>query len=393
MTTPLQSIPVTVAARIIRACRHPSSRWRHSKTTKRNHFTTSDTFAHQLWAATLARTKIFAIALAVAFTLLALPMRADEVGNVGAVNISAYGAPPSATKHELSVGLGVQERERIETSAEGSAQIVFKDRSTISVGRNSAVTIDDFVYNGGGGNQSLSMAKGIMRFVGGDVSHGAGAHVRTPTASIGVRGGVAMVRVGGDCGTLVVHQYGVVEVSGGGKSQKLTRAGYGVCAPNGAAVSDPFPVPPATIAAMNAEMASHGGQRGGAKKDLTNEEADLILGNDRPPTVTEALGLDALNVFWAGNALVQSKANAENQANPRDLGPARPPQGGARSGGNGGSVAENAGGSNGGTGGGPTGGTGGGPTGGNPCGGNCGIGLGGGGGNGTGNEGKGVGPR
>jgi hypothetical protein len=400
MTAPLQSIRVTIATVIVRDSCHQFTRRQHSKTTtKYPLLTTSDTFLHHHLAATLARTKIIAFALAAAFTLPTSPLRAEDVGNVGAVNVLAHGTPPGAAKHELSVGLGVQERERIETSAEGSAQIIFRDRSTIAVGRNSVVTIDDFVFNGAGGSQGVSMAKGLMRFVGGDVSHGSGAHVRTPTASIGVRGGMAMIGVRGDCGTLVVHQYGVVEVSGGGKSQALTRAGYGVCAPSGGAVSDPFPVPPETIAAMNAEMASRGAQKGGATKQPTDGEAVLSLGNDRPPTFNEALGLDALNAFWAGNALIQSKANAENQANLRNPGPARPTQGGAGSGGNGGSVAGTAGGPNVGTtgsGGGTAGGSGGGVsggTGGNPCGGNCGVGLGGGGGNGTGNEGLGVGPR
>ncbi|QGM95408.1 FecR domain-containing protein [Methylocystis rosea] len=257
--------------------------------------------------------KKFSAAATTALALVAGPALADNVGNVGAVNQSAHGTPPGAAKRSLSVGLGVQRRERIETSPYGSAQIVFNDTSTMTVGRNSAVTVDDFVYSqGGGGQQGVSMAKGVMRFVGGGVSHEGGTKLRTPTASIGVRGGTALVRVGGSCGTLVVHQYGFIDVGG----QALTRPGYGVCAPSGGPVSEPFLVPPETIAQIVAALESGKGQRGGAKREPTNEEANLALGNDRPPDVVSPPGLDALGPVWFGNAIVQSRANVDNQPTP-----------------------------------------------------------------------------
>lgn len=248
--------------------------------------------------------------------IVASPVMAEKVGSVGAVNHTAHGTPPGASKHPLAVGLGVQKRERIETQGEGSAQVIFNDTSTMTIGRNSSVVVDDFVYNGGGGSQGVTMAKGVMRFVGGGVSHTSGASVRTPTASIGVRGGSAMFRVGGECGTLVVHQIGHTEVVGASNSQLLNRPGYGVCAPSGGPVSEPFKVPPETIAAMLAATASAGNQQGGAKRKPCNAEADLALGQNRAPDIVESPGLDALNPFWAGNALVQSRANVDNQPAP-----------------------------------------------------------------------------
>ncbi|TLG77892.1 FecR domain-containing protein [Methylocystis sp. B8] len=248
------------------------------------------------------------IAAAIAFPESAL---AETVGNVGAVNQTAHGTPPGAARRALSLGLGVQKRERIETSQEGSAQIVFNDTSTMTVGRSSSVTIDDFVYSGGGGRQGVSLAKGVMRFVGGGVSHGSGAQLRTPTASIGVRGGTAMVQVG-PSGTLVVHQYGVTEVGG----QTLTQAGYGAFVSNNGQVSEPFLVPPETIAKMIAALESGKNQHGGAEREPTSEDANLMLGGAPPQNVVSPPGLDALNPFWAGNALVQSQTNVQNQPNP-----------------------------------------------------------------------------
>jgi len=260
--------------------------------------------------------KVSLPALAAALALAAFPAAAERVGNVGAVNVSAHGTPPGAIKRPLSVGLGVEKRERIETAGEGSAQIVFNDSSTMTVGRNSSVVIDDFVYNGSSGSQGVTIAKGALRFVGGGVSHGAGATLKTPTASIGVRGGSVLVRIGGECEALVVHQNGVADIVGPrGDSQTLNRPGFGVCA-RSSGVSEPFRVPAEMIASLNAQMASKIGQSGGAKAKPRNSDANLALGDDRPPSVEPPPGLDALGPVWAGNALAQSRANVENQPAP-----------------------------------------------------------------------------
>ncbi|WP_330084584.1 FecR domain-containing protein [Methylocystis iwaonis] len=262
------------------------------------------------------------LALATIGVFACFPASAEKVGNIGAVNVAAHGTPPGAAKHPLSVGLGVEKRERIETASEGSAQIVFNDTSTMTVGRSSSVVIDDFVYNGASGSQGVSLAKGVMRFVGGGVSHESGATFKTPTASIGLRGGSIMVRLGGECEALIYHQNGVTEVVGvQGNSQILNRPGFGVCA-RSSGVSEPFRVPPEIVAAMNAQLASLKGQSGGAKKKPREEEAELLLGHDRAPSIEPPPGLDALGPVWAGNALVQSSANVENQPFPP---PAPPP--------------------------------------------------------------------
>lgn len=246
----------------------------------------------------------------------AFPARAEKVGAVGAVNQSAQGTPPGASTRALSVGNGIENRERIETSASGSAQIVFNDASTMTVGRSSAVTIDEFVYNGAGGRQGVSLAKGVMRFVGGGVSHEGGTGVRTPTASIGVRGGSMMARVGGQCATLVVHQYGRVTVTGAGNQQILTRSGFGVCVDANGAVSEPYRIPAPVVAEMSRQMQSEGKQTGGVSRPPQNREADLGLGQDWTPNFGPATGLDVVMPQWAGNAVVQSGANAGNQPAP-----------------------------------------------------------------------------
>ncbi|MEK8124244.1 hypothetical protein WOB59_14560 [Methylocystis sp. IM4] len=57
------------------------------------------------------------LSLALAFSTAA---GAERVGNVGAVNPAAFGAPPGAVRRALSLGQGVEKGERIDTAGEGA---------------------------------------------------------------------------------------------------------------------------------------------------------------------------------------------------------------------------------------------------------------------------------
>ncbi len=58
--------------------------------------------------------------------------------------------------------------------------------------------IDKFVYDPatGTGEMVTTLAKGALRFVGGQLSHQGAATVKTPVATIGIRGGTATIAHG-----------------------------------------------------------------------------------------------------------------------------------------------------------------------------------------------------
>ena len=63
----------------------------------------------------------------------------------------------------------------------------------MSIGPNSDLTIDQFVYdpNAGTGKLAISVTRGVMRFVGGKLSKQEDAvTLRSPTTTIAIRGGV-----------------------------------------------------------------------------------------------------------------------------------------------------------------------------------------------------------
>src|ERR1700691_1767327 len=107
---------------------------------------------------------------------------ADTVGTAGPVNTTSSGSAPGTPTRVIEIGAQVVENEKIQTTASGSVQVLFIDKTTLNVGPNSTLVIDRFVYNPATtkGELALSLSKGVMRVVGGVATHSEGATIRTP---------------------------------------------------------------------------------------------------------------------------------------------------------------------------------------------------------------------
>jgi len=254
--------------------------------------------------------KILLPILIAALTAFAGAALAESVGNVGAVNQSAEG-----NGRQLSVGAGVEARERITTNAVGTAQIVFRDKSTMTVGRGSSVTVNKFVYNSqqGVGEQSAKLTKGALRFVGGAVSHTEGAKIETPSGSMAVRGGMAYICLNCPQGAVFAALAGEVTLSNGGSTVTIPPGEMVTVLPDGT-FSTPTPIPLDLLETLDSRFASGGGQDGGASNPPTENGAAQQLGDARMPDGTPWQGLGDIGAFWGGNAIVQSQAQSNNQA-------------------------------------------------------------------------------
>lgn len=92
----------------------------------------------------------------------------------------------------ITKGTVVATNDKVETK-NGVVNIKFKDNTTVKVTENSALVIDDFVYdpkNAAGGKLSLKAAAGTVRYVSGNIAHNNpnSVKINTPTAAIAVRG-------------------------------------------------------------------------------------------------------------------------------------------------------------------------------------------------------------
>src|SRR5262249_58519253 len=90
--------------------------------------------------------KLIALPLAAAL-IAAGPALAQQVGTATAVNPVSEGTAPGGATDKLTVGARVMHNERIHTSPSGSAQLLFLDKSSLSIASNTNLVIDEFVYD------------------------------------------------------------------------------------------------------------------------------------------------------------------------------------------------------------------------------------------------------
>jgi hypothetical protein len=137
-----------------------------------------------------SRLGIAVFAAGIVFASFAAAADSPRVGVTGAVNPSAAGAPPGADARQLTVGSDIQFRERVITTTDGQAQILFLDQSSLLIGPNSTVVIDEFVYDPATnkGNIAATLTQGSFRYIGGKLSKQGNATLKTPVATLGIRG-------------------------------------------------------------------------------------------------------------------------------------------------------------------------------------------------------------
>lgn len=130
----------------------------------------------------------------------------------------------------LYVGSDMYRGEKLVTGPEGSLHILFMDQSSITLGPNSELTIDEFVYdpNAKKGKIGVSLAAGLARVVGGHISKTNETTVKTASGTIGIRGGISVVETQGSRtqSTFLFGQQ-MTATSTNGTTTTVTRPGFG----------------------------------------------------------------------------------------------------------------------------------------------------------------------
>src|SRR6202140_925295 len=177
----------------------------------------------------------FIVALPVGFfvafvgaMLAAASANAQQVGTATAVNPQSESTPPGGATAPLVVGAHIVHKERVHTTPAGTAQLLFTDKSTMSIAPNTDIVIDEYVYdpNANNGHMLVSLTKGALRFVGGQSSHQGEATITTSAANIGIRGGTVTV-IQGSNGTKVINVSGIMTITNGTGTFLLARSDFG----------------------------------------------------------------------------------------------------------------------------------------------------------------------
>lgn len=168
---------------------------------------------------------------------------ADEVGNVASVQGNV-----TATRNAVSRPLKVQDPifkgDLLRTGAAASLGVTFDDETTFNLSASASITVDEFIYQEGGRNNSalFKIARGTVAFAAHQVAKTGDMKIETPTSTLGIRGTSGVVEVPdgatpGATGEVVVKLYadedgrvGRIELFGAGGGPRLgllTRAATG----------------------------------------------------------------------------------------------------------------------------------------------------------------------
>jgi len=185
-----------------------------------------------------------------------------KVGVASAVVPQARGTRPNAEPVVLRVGQDMIADERVITAADGKAQLLFVDGTSLMVGPNSDVVLDRFVFDPetGRGDIAFSATRGVFRLVGGRISKQTAVALRTPTATVGIRGGIGVVETDGQSVSATFLFGDGMSVDSGGVTKSVERPGFTIQAPGGG--QPPADPQPASEAALTGQLGALEGAPG-----------------------------------------------------------------------------------------------------------------------------------
>ena len=202
------------------------------------------------------------LAMSAALALVAPTASSQSVGVTSATVGDPLGKPPLEVERVLHVGVDVKANELITTGVADRAHLVFLDGTALSVGPEARLVIDSFVYDADHklGELSFSATRGVFRFVGGNISKKKAVTITTPSSAITIRGGIMMLAVD-PAETRATFLYGqAMTVTGHGKSQVVTRPGWGVRTVGGNSPELAMPIAPGALAGQMAMLEGLGGR-------------------------------------------------------------------------------------------------------------------------------------
>ena len=237
------------------------------------------------------------IALPLAATLMAAgPALAQQVGTATAVNPVSEGTAPGGATDKLAVGARVMHNERIHTSPSGSAQLLFLDKSSLSIASNTSLVIDDFIYDptSNRGHMLTRLTAGTLQYIGGQLSHQGAVTINTPAVAVGIRGGTATITHGAN-GTQITNQYGTITLTNAVGTTVVTQPGYTVrVADRKSAPGQPMRVTADEVDRNIKKLSSKVGQDGGVKGLKRIDTAGLNCATHATSACPQTPGLSAV---------------------------------------------------------------------------------------------------
>jgi hypothetical protein len=253
-------------------------------------------------------------------------LAAQNVGVAAAVLPQVNSTAPDEEARVLRIGVDIVADERVVTDAEGKLQLLFLDGSALTVGPNSDVVVDEFVYDPDAevGTLTFSATKGLFRLVGGKISKKTPVLLKTPQAIIGIRGGIVTATASDTSVAATFHFGQEMTMASGGVTVTANRPGFRISAQGGRAPSAPVAASPQQLSAELNALESDQDQSDAVNVDIGDEDVAntqlASLGSEEQPaaptTTTEARSdSDIINDL---SSVESDQANAQQDAATED---------------------------------------------------------------------------
>lgn len=266
------------------------------------------------------------------------PVSDDTVGVACAVRGAVTAGFPGQAPRALKSGMAVSMGETIETGADGRLQLLLKDETAFTLGPNSRIVVDDFVYDESSdqGRVEASITKGVFRFITGKIAKKkpSSMTVKLPSAVIGVRGTIVAGQTDGQSSEVILlgpgednntgENPGSIHVSNEGGGEDISRSGYGTFVEDeNTAPTNPEAVPENRISEITDTLnsSSGGGSNDTGGNAGTDETASDFAGQNQADStqsssVTEIQHefVSELNDFAKESSLQATDNNAVNNS-------------------------------------------------------------------------------
>jgi ferric-dicitrate binding protein FerR (iron transport regulator) len=152
------------------------------------------------------------------------PASAAGIATVTDVVNDGYRTPPGREEQAAKRADELVQNEALRTDDESAIQVTFVDGSELRVEAESEMVLSDYVFDGAASKGLISLNDGLFHFT----SNGKpdqGVKLKTPVATIGVRGTEFLVHVEGADVTIIDIMSGAVEAKPNGTGQPIVCVG------------------------------------------------------------------------------------------------------------------------------------------------------------------------
>lgn len=274
-----------------------------------------------------------ALGLGVAVAVSAGPGAAQETAEQAGVasavvNRVEVSGPPRATPVLANIGMPMYLEDRIVTEVDARLQVMLLDETIFTVGPQSDLTIDRFVYDPatGTGEIAAQMTTGFLRYVSGHIGSAdpASVSIDTPAATIGIRGSALVIAKLPEppntyyCGVLgpgkannALAREGACIIENEFGSVEIRRAGYGAAVTLGSAPGAIEPLGVDLLQRLQTGLRPSGLQRAAAADATPGPAADGATGGAAPAALGSKLAFQPVDV--SGEAVAQTRQITDDQ--------------------------------------------------------------------------------